>query len=126
MQIDWKNAYPRVQVPVEFVILEVQLQRSPESFARFLFGFRANQEIQLVAVRGEESRGKITAQVAGRAGYEDLHKESDGVAALESAAPRAGSPDQSSARRSRDSSGRPSISREHHRPSSGSCTLIHY
>src|SRR5713226_3301416 len=109
-QVTAENAHPRVHIFGEFGKLEMQLQRSPKTLARFLFGFRANQEIQLVAVPGEEPRGKITTQVAGRAGYEDRHKGSDGVAALESAAPRAGSPDQSSARGSRDSSGRPSIS----------------
>src|SRR6267378_3206891 len=105
-----KNAHARVQVFGEFGKLEMQLQRSPRPLARFLFGFRANQEIQCVAVPGEESRGDITAQVAGRAGYEDRHKESEGDAALESAASRTDSSDQSRARGSRDSSGRPSIS----------------
>ena len=71
---------------------------------------RSHQQIQFVTVPGEESRREITAQVAGRARYEDRHKGSGGVAALESAASRAGSVDQSSARGSRDSSGRPSIS----------------
>src|SRR6266446_2349203 len=104
-----KNAHSRVQVRREFWKIKMQLQRSPQPLAGLLLGFRANQKIQLVAVPGEESRGKITAQVAGRAGYEDRHKGSEGVAALESAASRAGSPDQSSARGSRDSSGRPSI-----------------
>ena len=88
----------------------MELQRSPEALPGFLFGFGANQEIELIAVAGEEPRGKITAQVAGRAGYEDRHNGSEGVAALESGAPCAGSPVQSSARGSRDSSGRPSIS----------------
>src|SRR5216684_2157213 len=109
-EITAKNAHPRVQVFGEFEKLEMQLQRSPKPFARFLVSLGANQEIQPVVVLGEESRGKIAAQVAGRAGYEDRHKESVGVAALESGAPGAGSPDQSSERGSRDSSGRPSIS----------------
>ena len=87
----------------------MQLQRSPKPLAGFLLAFRAHQKIQLLAVLGEQPRDKITAQVAGRAGYEDRHKGSEGVAACESAASRAGSPDQSSARGSRDSRGRPSI-----------------
>ncbi len=44
-QITAKNAHPRVKVFGEFGELKVQLQRSPKPFARFLFGFRANQEI---------------------------------------------------------------------------------
>ncbi len=88
----------------------MQLQRSPKPFARFLFGLGANQEIQLVTVLVEEPRSKITAQVSGRPGYEDRHKVSDCVAALESGAPGTDSPDQSSERGLRDSSGRPSIS----------------
>ncbi len=59
----------------------MQLQRSPKAFACFLLGFRAHQEVQLVAVLGKEPRGKVAAQVAGRAGYEDRHNGSDGVAA---------------------------------------------
>jgi hypothetical protein len=35
----------------------MQLQRSPKAFARFLFGFGANEKIELVAVPGEEPRG---------------------------------------------------------------------
>src|SRR6266702_3641012 len=108
-QVAAKNAHPGAQVFEELRKCEVELEGSPKAQARFLFGSGANQEIQLVAVPGEESRGKITAQVAGRAGYEDRHKGSDDVAAWESAAPCAGSPDQSSARGTRDSSGRPSI-----------------
>ena len=80
-QIAEKEAHSRVQVFHEFGELEMQLQRSPKPLARLLFAFRPDQEVQLVAVPGEESRDKVTAQVAGRAGYEDRHKGSDGVAA---------------------------------------------
>src|SRR5260370_8618920 len=86
-QVAAKNAHPGVQVFEEFRKWEVELEGSPKAQARFLFGSGANQEMQLVAVPGKKPRGKITAQVAGRAGYEDRHKESPGVAAWESAAP---------------------------------------
>src|SRR6266513_4802988 len=105
-----KNTHACVQVFSKFWKFEMELQRRPEALAGFLFGFGADQETQLVAVAGEEPRSKITTEIAGRAGYEDRHKGSEGVAALESGAPCAGSPVQSSARGSRDSSGRPSIS----------------
>src|SRR5260370_7416044 len=83
-----KNTHSRTQIFAEFAKREMQLQRSPKPLPRFLFGLRADQEVQLVAVLGEEPRSKVTAQVAGRAGYEDRHKRSDGDTAWETAAPR--------------------------------------
>src|SRR5438046_8466770 len=93
-----KNADPGVQIFDEFGKVEMELQRSPEALGCFLFSFGADQENQLVAVAGEEPRSKITTEIAGRAGYEDRHKGSEGVAAWESGGPCAGSPAQSSGR----------------------------
>ena len=111
-QIPAENAHARVEVFEEFRKIKVQLQGGPQPLARFLFRFRANQQIQLVAMPGEEPRRHVAAQIAGRAGYEGRHGQSDDGAALERAACSAGwpLPFHSRARGSRASSGRPSIS----------------
>src|SRR5438093_6646050 len=85
-----KNADPGVQIFDEFGKVEMELQRSPEALACFLFSFGADQETQLVAVAGEEPRSKITTEIVGRAGYEDRHKGSVSVADLVSGFPCAG------------------------------------
>src|SRR5439155_25675296 len=107
-QVATKNVHARVQVFGKFGKLEVELQRSPEAFAGFLFRFRTNEEIELVAGPGEYSRNKVTAQVAGGAGDEDRHKGSEGVAASVSEVPCGASAAQSSARAPRDAGGPPS------------------
>src|SRR5580692_11681100 len=108
-QIAAKNSHTRIEVLAKFSESEMELQRRPQSLARFFVALRANQEIQRVAVFGEQSRGDVAAQVSGRAGYEDRHRGSDGVAEFDTTAARACSGDQSSSRGARDSSGRPSI-----------------
>src|SRR5438876_12411958 len=93
-----KNTHACVQVFSKFRKFEMELQRSPEALPGFLFGFGANQEIELIAVAGEVPRSKITTEIVGRAGYEDGHYVSDDVAALERGAGCSGSPVVSGAR----------------------------
>ena len=125
-QISTEDAHARVEVFEEFRKIEVQLQGGPEPLARFLIRFRANQQIQLVAMLGEEPRHDVAAQIAGRAGYEGRHDQSDDGAALERGACSAGwrFSFHSRARGSRALSGRPSISGYHQRRKAGMCTLI--
>src|SRR2546429_217631 len=51
-----KNTHACVQVFSKFRKFEMELQRSPEALPGFLFGFGANQEIELIAVAGEQTR----------------------------------------------------------------------
>src|SRR2546423_4875114 len=89
---------------------KMELQRLPEPLERFLLGLRAHQQVQRVAVSGQQTRNEIAAQVAGGAGYEDRHSESGGDTELGAADTHAACADQSSLRGARASSGRPSIS----------------
>jgi len=71
-----KNAHPRVKVFGEFRELGSAAAEKPKAVRRFLFGFRANQEIQACRGAREESRGKVTAQVSRSSRLRDRHKES--------------------------------------------------
>ena len=72
----------RVEIVEKFGEGEMELQRLPETLARFLVGLCANQKIQRVVVFGQQARDEVAAQIAGAAGYEDRHNGSDGGAEL--------------------------------------------
>jgi hypothetical protein len=52
----------------------MELQRLPEAFARFLFGFCADKQIQLISVAGEEARSEVTAEISGGTCQENCHR----------------------------------------------------
>src|SRR5579863_1089489 len=108
-QVAAKNAHTRIQVFKKITKRKMELQRGPQPLARFFFTLCTDKKIQRIAMSGEKSRGDIAAQISGRAGYEDRHSGSDGVAEFDTTAARACSGDQSSSRGARASSGRPSI-----------------
>src|SRR5690348_5305937 len=108
-QIAAKDTHARTKVFVEFGKPKVKLERGPQTLSRFLIALGAYQKVQLVPVFGEQSGDDVAPQISGRAGYEDRHSWSDGVAEFETTAARSLSGDQSSSRGARDSRGRPSI-----------------
>jgi len=109
-KVSAKNAHAGIEVVEEFGKLEMKLQRLPKALARFLLGIGAHQQIQRVAMVSQEPGDQVAAEIAGRAGYEDRHKGSDGATELEPAEARAACADQSSSRGARGSRGRPSMS----------------
>src|SRR6266404_746174 len=105
-----EDAHAGIEVLDEFRKLEMELQGLPEARARLLLRACAHQQIERVAMPSQQTRHQVAAEIAGRAGYEDRHKGSDGGTELELAEARAACADQSSSRGARGSSGRPSIS----------------
>src|SRR6267154_3700083 len=107
-QVPAKNMHAGIQVIEEFRKIKMKLQGPPQTFARFLFGAGTHQQIYWIAMLTQQPGNQVAAEIAGRAGYEDRHKGSEGGA--ETALARAACADQSSSRGARDSSGRPSMS----------------
>ena len=103
-EIPAENSHTRIQVFREFREFKVELQRLPQALAGFLVRFRSHQQIERIAVLSPKPGDQITAQVAGRSGYENRH-EVRKTAMRGREAPLV----QSSSRGARDSSGRPSI-----------------
>ena len=64
-QIPAKNTHTGFHVFDEFRKVKMQLQGSPESFARPLLRFCPDQQIQLVAIPGEKPGHHVAAQIAG-------------------------------------------------------------
>src|SRR5690348_6264962 len=108
-QIAAKDTHARTKVLVELTKPKVKLERGPQALSCFLVALRAHQKVQHVLVAGEQSGDDVAPQISGRAGYEDRHSWSDGVAEFETTAARSLSGDQSNSRGARDSRGRPSI-----------------
>src|ERR1700720_1992768 len=104
-----KDTHARIDVIEKLWKIEMELQRLPQAFARFLFGVCTHQQIQRVAMITQQPGDQIAAEIAGRAGYEDRHKGSDDGALLGLAVAHAACAVQSSSRGARASNGRPSI-----------------
>src|SRR5258708_4970720 len=93
----------------EFGKSEMELQRLPQAFAGFLFGFRPNKEIQTIGMPGEETGRKVAAQISGGTCQENSHRRMPALQRIAAEAASSGGADQLSARGSRASSGLPSI-----------------
>ncbi len=108
-QISTKDSYTRIDELLKFGKGKVQLQRLPQTFARFLLGLCAHEKIQPILVSSEKLRRQVTTQISRRACQENSHRRIAENAYREATEAPAAGDDQSSARGSRASSGRPSI-----------------
>ena len=55
--------------------IQMQLQRPPETLARFLLVARADQEIQRVGMVREQIRRDVRADISGGTGQENSHSD---------------------------------------------------
>src|SRR5262249_10224003 len=64
-QIAAKNSGTRCNVIAKFRKFKMKLQRLPQAFPCFLVRFSADEQVERIAMTGEESRGQVTAQISG-------------------------------------------------------------
>src|ERR1700735_2280397 len=92
---------------------QVQLQRTPETLARFLIVARSNEQIQRLGITREQVRRGMRANIAGGSGQEDSHVVCEGAAVeaelADSATLASSCPASRTDRRGRGSSWRPSM-----------------
>src|SRR5690242_12575024 len=69
-----KNTHARVYIFEKLRKPKMELQRLPEPLARFLLGFRSNQEIQPIPMAGEEPRREVAAEITGGTCQENSHR----------------------------------------------------
>ena len=74
-EIAAKNSDAVVKELVEALEIEMQLKSAPETFLRFLFTVRADEQIQRVGVTREQIRRDMRADISGGTGQEDGHSD---------------------------------------------------
>ena len=64
-EVPQEDSHARPDAIVEFRKIHVELQRLPETFAGFLPIFRADQEIQRIAIAAKQARGEVAPEISG-------------------------------------------------------------
>jgi len=70
-----KNADARAQHFIEARKIQMQLERAPETFLRFLFIARADEQIQRVGMARKQIRRDVRADISGGTSQEDGHSD---------------------------------------------------